>query len=51
MVPSRYGRKYAGGVVQGPAWPVLVNRGVGVKVAPLCMGVLPEVVVLTLRCG
>jgi uncharacterized protein len=50
-VPSRYGRKYAGGVVQGPAWPVLVSRGVGVSVAPLRLGVLPEVVILTLRRG
>ncbi len=48
-VPSRYGRKYAGGLVQGPSWPVLVSRGVGVSVAPMRLGVLPEVVVLTLR--
>ncbi len=26
-VPSRYGRKYERGLVQGPAWPVYVNRG------------------------
>lgn len=26
-VPSRHGRKYVRGLVQGPAWPVYINRG------------------------
>ena len=48
-VPSNYGRKYAGGLVQGPSWPVLVSRGVGLSVFPMRLGVPPEVVILTLR--
>jgi predicted MPP superfamily phosphohydrolase len=46
-VPSRYGRKYERGLVQGPGWPVYVNRG-------LCsprfirFGCLPEVTCIEL---
>jgi hypothetical protein len=49
IVPSRYGAKYAGGLVAGPRWPVIVSRGVGISVAPLRLGVVPEVVVVLLR--
>jgi predicted MPP superfamily phosphohydrolase len=48
MVPSRYGQKYLGGVVQGPAFPVLISRGVGMSILPLRFGVPPEVVEITL---
>jgi len=39
IIPSEYGTKYAGGLVEGPAWPVIVSRGVGMAVAPLRWGV------------
>ncbi len=49
VVPSGYGTKYAGGLVQGPAWPVIVSRGVGMAVAPLRLGVDPEIGLIVLR--
>lgn len=47
-VPSKWGRKYAGGLVQGPAFPVLVSRGVGMSICPVRIGVPPELVEITL---
>jgi predicted MPP superfamily phosphohydrolase len=49
MIPSRYGQKYAQGLVQGPVCPVFICRGVGMSVLPLRLGVSPEVAVLELR--
>ena len=49
FVPSRYGEKYARGLVQGPACPVFICRGVGHSVLPARFGVAPEVAVLTLQ--
>ena len=49
VVPSNWGTKYAGGLVQGPAWPVVVSRGVGMAVAPIRLGVAPEIGIITLR--
>lgn len=48
LVPSNYGSKYAGGVVQGPAFPVIVSRGVGMSLLPVRFGVPPEIVEVTL---
>jgi predicted MPP superfamily phosphohydrolase len=48
VVPSAFGSKYAGGLVQGPAYPVLVSRGIGTSIVPVRWGVPPEVVVITL---
>jgi uncharacterized protein len=48
IVPSRYGQKYAGGLVQGPAFRVLVSRGIGMSMVPVRFNVPPEVVELTL---
>lgn len=48
FVPSRYGQKYASGLVQGPAWPVYVTRGIGVAGSPVRLGVRPELTILTL---
>lgn len=48
MVPSRYGSKYAAGLVRGPACRVLVSRGVGMSIVPVRFGVPPEIVELTL---
>jgi hypothetical protein len=50
FVPSRYGEKYAHGLVQGPACPVFVCRGIGTATVPLRIGVPPEIAVLELRC-
>lgn len=49
IVPGEYGLKYAGGLIQGPRWPVIVSRGVGMAIAPLRLGVTPEIGVITLR--
>lgn len=48
VVPSRYGQKYAGGLVDGPHFPVLVSRGIGMSVLPVRWNVPPEVVVVEL---
>lgn len=48
LVPSDYGSKYAGGVIQGPAFPVVVSRGVGMSLLPVRFGVPPEIVEVTL---
>lgn len=51
IVPSQYGSKYAGGLVQAPNWPVIVSRGVGMAVAPIRLGVPPEIGIVTLVKG
>lgn len=48
LIPSRYGRKYAGGLVQGPVCPVIVSRGIGMSLVPVRFGVPPEVVLIEL---
>jgi predicted MPP superfamily phosphohydrolase len=48
FVPSRYGQKYAQGLVQGPACPVFVCRGLGMATVPLRLGVPPEIAVIEL---
>ncbi len=48
IVPSNFGQKYSGGVVQGPSFPVIVSRGVGLSILPVRFGVPPEVVEITL---
>lgn len=48
-IPSRYGQKYAQGLVQGPVCPVFVCRGIGTSVLPVRCGVPPEIAVLKLR--
>lgn len=47
-IPSRFGQKYAGGLVQGPAFPVVVSRGIGMSLFPVRFNVPPEVVEITL---
>ena len=49
MVPSRYGSKYAGGLVQGPVSSVFVSQGVGMSLLPVRFGVRPEIALLELR--
>ncbi len=48
IVPSNYGAKYLGGLVQGPSCPVFVTRGVGTTGPPVRLLCRPEVVLLTL---
>ncbi|MDG3007658.1 metallophosphoesterase [Paludisphaera mucosa] len=48
VLPSRFGRKYSGGLVQGPAFPVFVGRGVGTSGPPVRFYCRPELVMLTL---
>lgn len=49
IVPSDYGQKYAGGLVRGPACPVLVSRGIGMSLLPVRLGVPPEIPIITLH--
>jgi predicted MPP superfamily phosphohydrolase len=48
IVPSRYGQKYASGMVKGPGCDVFISKGVGVSGLPVRIGVAPEVVVFDL---
>ena len=48
ILPSRYGQKYAQGLVQGPTCPVFVSRGLGTALLPLRVGVPPEIAVIEL---
>ena len=50
IIPSRYGQKYASGLVQGPACPVFISRGIGLSGLPIRFGVPPEIVVMDLGC-
>ncbi len=46
---SQYGLKYMGGLCQGPHFPVIVSRGVGMAFMPVRLGVHPEVGLVTLH--
>jgi predicted MPP superfamily phosphohydrolase len=48
ILPSRFGQKYASGLVQGPACPVFISRGIGLSGLPIRFGVPPEIVILEL---
>lgn len=49
LVPSAFGRKYAGGLVSSPVAPAIISRGVGTSGLPVRLGVPPEVVEIELR--
>jgi uncharacterized protein len=51
IVPSQFGQKYASGLVQGPACPVFISRGLGHTVLPMRVRVAPELAVIELQCG
>jgi len=48
LVPSRYGRKYAHGLVEAPATKVYVSAGTGLSVLPVRVGCRPEITRITL---
>ena len=48
VIPSAFGKKYAGGLCAGPHCPVLVSRGIGMAMLPIRFGVPPEVGVIEL---
>jgi len=45
---SKYGDKYAAGLVRGPACQVIISRGIGMSLVPFRFLVPPEVVEITL---
>lgn len=49
IVPSRYGTKYAYGLVDAPSTQVLVSSGIGMSGIPVRVNCRPEIVLLTLR--
>lgn len=44
IVPSRFGTRFAGGVCQGPAYPIVVTRGLGMSILPVRFNCPPELV-------
>lgn len=46
---SRYGQKYVRGLVQGPACPVYISRGLGMAMLPPRFGSVPEIAVMELK--
>jgi predicted MPP superfamily phosphohydrolase len=48
VVPSRFGQKYAQGLVQGPTCPVFICRGIGMSGVPIRFGARPEIALLEL---
>ena len=51
IVPSCFGRKYAGGLVDGQRAPIYVNRGIGLIAPPVRFNCRPEITVLRLSAG
>jgi predicted MPP superfamily phosphohydrolase len=49
IVPSRYGQRYAAGIVREDGKILFVSTGIGTSILPLRIGVRPEVSVLNLR--
>lgn len=49
FIPSDFGKRYLGGLCEGPHCRVLVSRGVGMAGIPVRMGVPPELCHITLR--
>jgi uncharacterized protein len=44
IVPSRFGTRFAGGLCQGPTYPVIVTRGLGMSILPVRFNCPPELV-------
>lgn len=48
-IPSRYGMKYARGLVEAPATQVYVSTGVGMSAVPVRLNCRPQIALLTLH--
>ena len=48
FTPSRYGAKYAQGLVEAPATQVYVSAGTGMSVVPVRINCRPEIALITL---
>jgi len=46
---SKYGQKYAQGLIEGPACAVYVSRGLGMTAMPIRLGVRAEIALIELR--
>jgi predicted MPP superfamily phosphohydrolase len=51
VTSSRFGDKYAQGLIEGPACRVFVCRGIGVSALPVRFRAPPEMALLELRRG
>ena len=49
IIPSRFGDKYASGLVAGPLFPVYISRGLGTTILPLRFRATPEIAVMELQ--
>jgi predicted MPP superfamily phosphohydrolase len=49
VLPSKYGQKYASGLVKGPTCPVFISCGLGTALLPMRIGVPPEIAVIELK--
>lgn len=49
MTPSKFGTKYARGLVHGPTTRVFISTGLGISGLPLRLGARPEIALLRLR--
>jgi uncharacterized protein len=49
FVPSRYGMKYAHGLVEAPATKVYVSKGLGLTALPMRFNCPPELTLITLK--
>jgi predicted MPP superfamily phosphohydrolase len=49
IIPSKYGQKYANGLVKNSKTQVYVSRGVGMIGIPVRFSCPPEIALLTLR--
>ena len=48
ITPSKFGSKYASGLVQGPSCRVFVSRGIGTTILPMRFAIPPEISVIDL---
>ena len=48
IVPSRFGQRYAYGLIEEEGRKLLVTGGIGTSILPVRLGVPPEVVLVTL---
>ena len=49
ITPSKFGSKYASGLVQGPSCPVFISRGIGTTILPMRFAIPPEIALIDLH--